>query len=252
MSKKTSEKRKAAFFTALAETGNQTISAERARVSRSWVTLHRSNDPAFKAQMEAAIAAARVRLSSAGTVKSSGKWAGIGGEELVLRGSNGRRAQVCRARLKQWTGRGEKRFLAVLSATCNMKLACREVGLSVNSAYGHRQRWPDFARAWDTAVEEGYFALEMAMLENARSSLGPDGDAEIDWQPAIPMEPITAEHGLALLHMNKASAFRHWAQRNGIRGWGRNPSEEMSEKEVNEGILKKLSVLRMRIDAGED
>ena len=35
MSAKTSTARRAAFFTALAETGNQTISAERARVARS-------------------------------------------------------------------------------------------------------------------------------------------------------------------------------------------------------------------------
>lgn len=51
MTKKTSEKRKQAFFKALAETGNQTISAERARVSRSWVTLHRSTDSEFKVHM---------------------------------------------------------------------------------------------------------------------------------------------------------------------------------------------------------
>ena len=36
-----------AFFATLAATGNQTLAAERAKVSRSWVTLHRSADPAF-------------------------------------------------------------------------------------------------------------------------------------------------------------------------------------------------------------
>lgn len=81
------------------------------------MTLHRSADLEFKVQMEAAIAAARERLSSATTVKTAAKWASIDGEELVVRGSNGRRAQVSRARMKQWTARGEARFLAVLSRT---------------------------------------------------------------------------------------------------------------------------------------
>ncbi|MEP7349496.1 MAG: hypothetical protein ABI668_06025 [Sphingorhabdus sp.] len=218
MSKKASAARTEAFFQALAETGNQTISAERARVSRSWVSLHRSADPEFKARMEACIAEARARLSTAGSVKHSGKWANIDGEELVVRGSRGRRAQISRARLKQWTLRGEQRFLSVLRATCNLELACREVGLSVPSVYKHADRWPRFAGAWKAALEEGYHALELAMLENGMRSLDPDAAEEMDWEPAIPMEPMTPEQGLALLHMNKHSAFRHWARRTGVRG----------------------------------
>jgi hypothetical protein len=252
MSAKTSAARTAAFFTALAETGNQTISAERARVSRSWVTLHRSADPAFKARMEAAIAEARERLSRAGAVTSSGKWANINGEKLVVRGSRGRRAQVSRARLKQWTTAEEARFLAVLSATCNLKLACREVGLSAASAYGHRHRWPEFSDRWDSAVEEGYWALQGAMLERATVSLDPHHyDYLEDWKPAIPMEPMTVDQAFALLRMNKDSAFRYWAQKRGLHGWGRNRNAELSRDELNASILKKLSVLRQRMDAGE-
>jgi hypothetical protein len=59
MTKKTSQARVEAFFKALAETGNQTISAERAHVSRSWVALHRSTNPAFKVPMEACFASVR-------------------------------------------------------------------------------------------------------------------------------------------------------------------------------------------------
>lgn len=252
MSAKTSKARTEAFFTALAETGNQTISAERARVSRSWVTLHRSTDPAFKARMEAAIAAARERLLRAGAVTSGGKWANINGEKLVLRGSRGRRVQVSRARLKQWTAAEEHRFLAVLSTTCNVKLACGEVGLSVASAHGHRQRWRDFAAAWDAAVEEGYWALQGAMLERATVSLDPKAyDHLEDWEPALPIAPMTPDQCLSLLHMNKHFAFRTWAQRKGLRGWGHNRSAEMSSDELNESILKKLRVLRIRKEAGE-
>ena len=62
MTAKTTAARSNAFFTALSETGNQTISAERACVSRSWVLQHRQNDPAFRARMEACIAVARAPI----------------------------------------------------------------------------------------------------------------------------------------------------------------------------------------------
>ena len=252
MSARTSKARTEAFFTALAETGNQTISAERARVSRSWVTLHRSTDPAFKARMEACIAEARARLSRVGAVTSDGKWANINGEKLVVRGSRGRRVQVSRARLKQWTAAEEARFLAALSATCNVKLACREVGLSVASAHGHRHRWPEFSTRWDAAEEEGYWRLENAMLENAMISLDPQAfDYLEDWEPALPIEPMTPDQCLSLLHMHKHSAFRTWAQRKGVRGWGRNRNAELSREELNKDILKKLRVLQIRTEKGD-
>ena len=67
MSKKFSAQRKRAFLTYLAQSGNQTLAAERAKVSRSWVCLHRATDAKFDAACVAAIAAAREALSSAPT-----------------------------------------------------------------------------------------------------------------------------------------------------------------------------------------
>lgn len=48
MTAKFGEARRRAFLAALRETGNQTLAAERAKVSRSWVQSHRANDPAFR------------------------------------------------------------------------------------------------------------------------------------------------------------------------------------------------------------
>ena len=247
MSAKTSAARTDAFFTALAETGNQTISAERARVSRSWVSLHRSADPEFKARMEACVAEAREQLSAASAVKTSAKWAVIDGEELVVRGSNGRRAQVSRARLKQWTARGEARFLSVLSATCNVKMACNAVGLSVPSAYMHRYRWPGFAKAWDAAVEEGYASLEAAMLENAMASLEPQDPRFADFEPAFPMEKMSPAHGMALLYMHKNKVAR---DRSGETA--RLLEQRRTERaKMTDRLLNNMRVYKERMDAGE-
>ena len=45
MTAKFSQPRGEAFLAALRETGNRTLAAERAKVSQSWVQLHRSSDP---------------------------------------------------------------------------------------------------------------------------------------------------------------------------------------------------------------
>ncbi len=62
MSAKISAARRAHFLKIVAETGNQTIAVERAKVSRSWVTLHRATDPAFDAAVREALAESQRRL----------------------------------------------------------------------------------------------------------------------------------------------------------------------------------------------
>ena len=101
MSRKTSPARRAAFLKALSETGNQTIAAERAKVSRSWVQLHRSTDPRFKADVAAAVAEAKAHLdglgaNGEGSRKPPSGWGHLDGEELVVKGSPG--GGACRSR----------------------------------------------------------------------------------------------------------------------------------------------------------
>ena len=185
MSAKTSAARRRAFFRALAETGNQTISAERARVSRSWVTLHRASDPAFRTRLEACIADARERIRAASSIKPARKWAYLDGEELVIRGTNGRRAQVSRARLRQWTAATERVFLRTLAATANVRAACREAGLSVPSAYVHRSKYNSFAERWDEALDIAETRLDFALVTGCSNALG-GGDPEIDCEGPLP------------------------------------------------------------------
>ena len=187
MSKKYSDARKAAFLTALAVSGNQSLSAERVKVSRSWVGLQRSSDAGFDAAVREAIAAARCGLSSGGAsphpaqpaAKSPSParrrganrppagWGFADGVELVVSGSNGRRVQIRRAKCGGWTRRTEERFLIALSQTCNVKASAAAAGMSHSSAYAHRYRWPDFAREWEEAVVIGYASVEAALVEGA-------------------------------------------------------------------------------------
>lgn len=200
---KTSEARRRAFFRALAATGNQTLAAERAKVSRSWVTLHRSADPAFKAEMEAATATAKARLDEAAGVGPMEAWRAQNGEELAVRGAAGARPQISRARLKQWTPRAESRFLGALAASCNVRAACAETGLSVASAYNHRQRWPGFAERWKEALETGHLRIEAALLHAAGSMW----DA-VDYDPDAPLAVTSFDQVIRLLRLHERSVRR--------------------------------------------
>ena len=163
--------RREAFLAALRATGNQTLAAERAKVSRSWVQLHRSGDATFRQAMDEAVAAARIRLGAHPKQRPPTGWGFLDGAELVVKGTGGtgggKRVQIARARLKQWSPRVETRFLATLAATCNVKAACAEVGLTAASAYGHRNRWTGFAARWDAAEQEGFARLEAGLVEHA-------------------------------------------------------------------------------------
>ena len=267
MSAKISAARLKAFLKALGETGNQTLAAERAKVSRGWVTLHRGRDAGFDAAVRAAVAAARERLltdphparpadtppsPACGRGASNSPRAGwrfVMGEEMVVRGtrcgprgSAGRRVQIGRARLKQWTARTEERFLAALAATCNVKMACAEVGLTQASAYNHRNRWAAFAAAWDAVVERSEVELEAAQIECARCVL--EG---MPVPPDNPIREMTASEAIYLLEM-----FHR--RREGLaRQWGRRPWTEPPIEAVRAEILRKVAAMERagRTDGAE-
>jgi hypothetical protein len=235
MSAKTSPARRAAFFAAVAETGNQTLACERAKVSRSWVQLHRSTDPAFRAELDAAIATARDRLSAVGGTRPDKGWRTHAGEELAVRGSRGRRIQVARARLKQWTPRAEQRFLDALAGCCNVKLACKAAGLSVVGVYAHALRWPAFQRRWDEALAIGADQLEWAMVKAAGRQLDPDGAAGDDIEPVIPVAPVSISDGIRLLALHQHRIHR--------MGKPLRQARVRTLDEVGDSILRKLEAI---------
>ena len=255
MSKKFSERRRKTFLTALAACGNQTLAAERVAVSRSWVGLQRATDAAFDAAVRGAIAVAKERLRalrdglSTGSIppqdeRSGGRiggnappvgWGFLDGAELVVRGTNGRRVQIGRARAHQWTARVEARFLGALAATCNVKAACAEVGMSHGSAYGHRHRWRAFAEAWDAAIAEGYARIEIALLERGCNLFADPGSGD----PAEdhPITTMTAEQAIHLLHMHKHQV--HGAGKAPGKSWRVPPTMD----QVRDSILRKLDAI---------
>jgi hypothetical protein len=232
-----SERRRAAFLRALEESGNQTLAAEKAAVSRSWVCKERGLNPEFDAKVLAAIAAADGRLKASKDNRPPEGWGFLDGAELVVRGSNRRRVQIARARAGQWTARTEQRFLAAAGATVNVKAACAEVGKSFGSAYAHRNRWAGFAGRWDAVLDVGTEELEERLYERAENIFAEPEPPMPD--PAAPLPRMTIAEAIHLLHLQKRRMLE----------LGRQPGRWKRPRtldEVREGILMKFSVIARR------
>jgi hypothetical protein len=219
--------RREAFFRALGATGNLTLAAEAAKVSRSWVRLQCAADAAVRARIEAAKAA----LRNAGRRAPPSGWGFLDGEELLVRGTGGsgggKRVQVARARLHQWTPRVEDRFLAVLQATCNVKAALSAVGMSKGSGYTHRKRWPGFARRWRQAEEAGTIRLDWALIECAQNLA-----SRRELPMAAPMPELTAEQILHSLYMHGH-----------LRGMGRPPGRFAKGASLEEASARLMYII---------
>ena len=58
------------------------------------------------------------------------------------------------------TKTAREKFIKILGTTCNITVACREIGITRNTAYDHREKNAEFAAAWDNALEEAVDLLE--------------------------------------------------------------------------------------------
>jgi hypothetical protein len=204
-----------AYLRALAETGNATLAAERAGVSRTWAYKKRAVDAWFAERVRELTALAGERLRPSASAQDERDWdqAGTlrlartspphppiaqwvppspamgrgansagGGAELVVQVGLGKRAQVRRARAGQWTPRLERRFLEALAATLDVPLAARQVGMSSVSAYRHRMKRPDFAWRWYLAVRVDHAEMGTAWMETVICML--------DGEPVRPDAPV--------------------------------------------------------------
>lgn len=61
----------------------------------------------------------------------------------------------------------QARFCAVLRQQCVVGKACDTVGISRQTAYHHRANNPDFAKAWDDAIEHGVDLAEAEAFRRA-------------------------------------------------------------------------------------
>ena len=116
-------------------------------------------------------------------------------------------------------------FLARLAETSNVSQAAADAQISLSWVYQTRRDDRQFARAWQSALCEGYDNLEMALLHRLLSGEAKDGDGR-------KYDNATA---FRLLMAHKESAARERAQR-----------ADESEEEILASINAKIAAMRAR------
>lgn len=88
--------------------------------------------------------------------------------ETIKAGSH-RALQRARCGADRITETKRQRFLDMLAASCNVRMAAEAAGATASSFYRLRRREPGFADTWQEAIAIGYHRLEEALLEYALS-----------------------------------------------------------------------------------
>lgn len=157
-------------------------------------------------------------------------------DNLVLEG--GKRVRKLRASYRSWTKAKERAFLEALSASCNVKLAAKNAGVSTSRAYVRRANNASFRTAWDAALSVGYSQLEMMLLERAlhgveKTIIARDGTTTV-------MREYSDRVALALLRMHRETVA---IANEGV--------DEGEFEEARERIVARLQRLREREEGVE-
>lgn len=155
-----------------------------------------------------------------------------------------RKAQLVEKRKKpRFTKDRKRRFLEWFAATCNVRFAARQVGVSQSTVYRNRMSDPDFAEAWGRALEQGYVRLETKLLEMQFEAVDhplefdPGFDPETDFPDQKLVDPATA---MALLRQHRGSTAKG-------RASGSRPTRVASDEEVRLALARRLKAFGVRV-----
>lgn len=119
----------------------------------------------------------------------------------VVRPAKNGKTKIIDTNGKRWSDRTERVFLELLAATCNVRLAAREIGFSSTAIYKRRMRYPAFAALWAQAMEHGYARIEAQLVERATDSMVRI-ELEGDWEAGG--EPLSNAEMMNLLRLHRA------------------------------------------------
>lgn len=134
-------------------------------------------------------------------------------------------------------------FLDHVAATCNVRYSAEKIGVVTTALYAARRRDPEFAEQWRAAIHMGYDRLEALLVERALSPrLLPLGAGKVGVPPPSDTLDVDPDLALRLLSMHRkyvVTGTRQVVQK----------TKQASEAETDAAILKKLRVLRIRVDS---
>lgn len=152
-------------------------------------------------------------------------------EDGVIQSGNRRKVQIQRERKDGFTAEKKQTFLDHLAGCCNVSRAAEAAGVHFGTVFRHRRTDPAFGQAFTEALENGYEALEAAMLERAAKGGYRPGDGAEDVPGAETVDTALAQFLLSV-------RYRGLGQRTGAHPG----PKRATEKELTAAILEKLEL----------
>lgn len=140
------------------------------------------------------------------------------------------------------TRKQERKFFAVLAASCNVAMAAREAGVRPQRVYEKRKADAAFREAWGEAIAAGYEKLELVLLE--RALVGTEKITVDKSGGETRVREYPNNIALSLLKMHREDAREAQARR----------AQELGEEEVQEvreRIVEKLARLAEKYEREE-
>lgn len=152
--------------------------------------------------------------------------------------TGGKTPRIRKARKNDWTEAKQGRFFAALADTCNIAAALRRVRKSESSYYRLKRRSAAFRAGIAAAIGEAHQKLHLELLDRSingtvKTVIRSDGRTETirEYPNAV---------ALALLRMHKGTAEA-----------ASTVHEPEDVEAVRERIMKKLAIVRRRLEAGD-
>jgi hypothetical protein len=143
-------------------------------------------------------------------------------------------------RNRGWSVASQSTFLDHLAATCNVKASAAAAKVGKTTAYRLQRRNPEFAAAWQEALNTGYVVLETLLVGRAIKAL------QIEKGVTDVADPDAMSTEMALRVLD-----RHFRTVKGSIKMGGPIPRRATEEEARDAILAKLDILQKRIAAGE-
>lgn len=194
----------------------------------------RGRDSAFKADWEAAMGERALRA------RARNPWQADDDRDLVVAPNNRRRWQRRRMPHAEFTPKRRGDFLAHFAGSCDARAAADAIGVDHSTVYKHRTKDPDFAAAFQEALETGYVRLEAEALRQRLEAQARMRESE------PPPGEIAQEFDRVMTLLDR------WARRGGAVGprvFGHGRLKRWSFDEAIAALDRKLRALGARREA---
>lgn len=131
-------------------------------------------------------------------------------------------------------------FLNSLAATCNVRDSAKAAGVTTAAVYSKRRTDPLFAISWQQALETAYAALETLLLKRAQKILATSQPSNTKATAA----DMTIAQAISLFSDHRKGLTANGKERPVNAG-------RADEAETATAIMRKLDILRNRLDAGK-